>query len=141
MASNIPIGECLAAICKTPNKTRINSGNEKWKIENREKNRQRERERKDRLVRIISKLESGLPDTYLDKCRSQLKKKTPTVVKTVLKNNALVEKREAKIPQYLILEAKVVKIVQSSIFKSSTHDFAKKKLTKIILLENWKKEI
>lgn len=78
---------------------------EKWKIENREKNRRLERERKDRLVKIITLLQQDLPSCYLDKCKSQLKKNTPTRPRSIISHNALVHTREVKIPQYLILES------------------------------------
>ena len=40
---------------------------DKWKAENREKNRRLERERKERLVTVIHKLQKILPDTFLGK--------------------------------------------------------------------------
>lgn len=64
-----------------------------WKIENREKNRTLERERKKRLTTAVEELQSQLPSQYVVEILSKLNIKTP--------------KKDYRLPQYLILEAVV----------------------------------
>ena len=99
-AMGLPIPTVGSTTSKANPPNEISSKSQKWKIENREKNRKLEKDRKDRVIKTIELLRNLLPAHYVEDCCDKIKGRTPGMKHKVPETDKL-----PKIPQYLILEA------------------------------------